>query len=201
MSHVSNWTHVDIFTVDQASALWCDADPMTLLSYDVGTPSEIMAIKQLLIGGITDGQLVADSSKNSLTMIGNYSSSLVSRADLEEFAKSKQLFPAFLFDTLAPFDDIRAKTENSAIYPERDNRNGNAKPDRGGRPPKYDWDSFTLEIIHRANTPDGLPETQAALIRDMLLWFSSEYNAEPAESSVKQRISKIYSYLNKGKNS
>jgi hypothetical protein len=71
---------------------------------------------------------------------------------------------------------------------------------RGGRPAEHDWDSFQMEIVKRANQPDGLPKVQAELIRDMLKWFSDNYNAEPAESAVKQRISKIYNYIAKGKN-
>lgn len=66
---------------------------------------------------------------------------------------------------------------------------------KGGRPQEYDWDTFVVEIIRRANTPDGLPETQAELIRDMLTWFSETCGREPAESSVKGRIAKIYQYL------
>jgi hypothetical protein len=52
-----------------------------------------------------------------------------------------------------------------------------------------------MEIIRRANLPDGLPDTQADLIRDMLAWFLDATGREPAESAVKQRISKIYAYL------
>ena len=57
-----------------------------------------------------------------------------------------------------------------------------------------------MEIIRRANSPDGLPEVQAELIRNLLQWFSDTYGNEPAESAVKQRISKIYKYLNEAKN-
>lgn len=70
---------------------------------------------------------------------------------------------------------------------------------RGGRPSEYDWDSFMLEIIRRANSLDGLPDSQAELVRDMLQWFSITTGLEPAESSIKVRTSKIYKYLNESK--
>lgn len=57
-----------------------------------------------------------------------------------------------------------------------------------------------MEIIRRANTPDGLPATQADLIRDMLQWFVETEGKEPAESAVKSRISKIYKYMDEAKN-
>jgi hypothetical protein len=34
----------------------------------------------------------------------------------------------------------------------------------------------------------------------MIEWFSRTYDREPAESAVKQRISKIYNTIRKGKN-
>ena len=52
-----------------------------------------------------------------------------------------------------------------------------------------------MEIIRRANAVDGLPEKQAELVGEMMGWFSENYDTEPAVSSVKQRISKIYKYL------
>ena len=52
-----------------------------------------------------------------------------------------------------------------------------------------------LEIIRRANTADGLPDSQADLVRDMLEWFLAKFGSEPAESSVKLRTSKVYKYL------
>ena len=57
-----------------------------------------------------------------------------------------------------------------------------------------------MEIIRRANLPDGLPETQADLVRDMLAWFLDASGREPAESAVKQRISKIYAHLRQARN-
>ena len=201
MVAISNWMHVDFFTVDQASALWCEYDPAKVSILDTHNPPEILATKQLLIGGIVSGAIVSDSSRNALRAIGNFSETLVSRLELEKFARTKKLFPAFLFDTLAPFvkakepwENISAPVKQVAPIPQPESP---ANP--GGRPAEYDWDSFMLEIIRRAHTPDGLPDSQAQLVRDMLEWFTATSGSEPAESSVKLRTSKIYKYLSEEK--
>jgi hypothetical protein len=190
----------DIFTVEQAAALWCGHDPSRLFIGDSMNPPEVLAVRQMLTGGILSGLLPADNSTNPLHMIGNYRESLVSRADLEAFARNRDMYPPFLFDTLAPFpeEDLYTRIRSHRASPQSP-----AEPkaeNRGGRPAEYDWDSFTIEIIRKANGPNGLPETQAELIRDLLQWFSDTYGIEPAESAVKQRISKIYRYLREAKN-
>lgn len=198
MAEVSNWMHVDVFTVDQAAALWCGFDPVkiSLLSYK--NPPEFAATKQMLFGAILNEEIHSDSSKNMLSGSGDFSATLVPRSELEKFAKKKGLFPAFLFDTLAPFAGGDARTTGSI----QETVNVNAVPDpapsnvkKGGRPTEYDWDSFMLEVIRRANTPDGLPDSQAELVREMLQWFADTFGNEPAESSIKSRISRVYKYL------
>ncbi|MCY0148676.1 hypothetical protein OEG84_13440 [Hoeflea sp. G2-23] len=202
MSDISNWMYVEVFTVDQAAALWCGIEPSRMKLSDSSNPSEAVAVKQMLAGAIMTGQLQANSEANPFSSIGNYSMSFVSRDDLKAYAEQRKLFPAFLFNTLASFGGEKAL--QASTHPQRSEpvESVIAKTDRnvGGRPPEYDWDSFILEVICRANSPDGLPETQAELIRDMLQWFSDTYGVEPAESAVKQRISKIYNYLKKSKN-
>ncbi len=202
MSSVSNWMHVEVFTVNQAASLWCGFDPSTMNMYDVGSPSEALAIKQMLIGAITTGQLGANSEANPLSKIGNYSESLISRDSLKAYAHQRKLYPAFLFDMLASFGDAETLRASPHLHRSEPAEPVTVKTDRnvGGRPPEYDWDSFILEVICRANSPDGLPDTQSELIRDLLQWFSDVYGVEPAESAVKQRISKIYNYLKKAKN-
>lgn len=70
----------------------------------------------------------------------------------------------------------------------------------GGRPQLYDWDLFHAEVVRVANEPDGIPDKQADLVRHMLSWYSDRGEKEPAESSVKAKISRIYKYLDKAKN-
>lgn len=199
MSQISNWLLVDVFTVDQAAALWCNVDPKLVSPLDLTTPSEVVAIRQLLIGAIVSGDLTADSSQNVLARGGDYTSSLVTRVDLEEYAKLKKQYPAFLFDTLAPFADPQRKLEPRPMFP-ASTPPQNLNANKGGRPAQFDWDSFTMEIVRIANTPDGLPAKQVDLVIKMLVWFLSEYNAVPSESIIKDRVSKIYSYLEKVEN-
>lgn len=201
MVAVSNWMHVDVFTVDQAAALWCEFDPtnVSLLSYK--NPPEFAATKQLLVGAILARDIYCDSSHNYLHQIGDYSTSLIPRSELEKFARKKGLFPAFLFDTLAPFEKAESPLDRlNSLAAKMTPVPPPVQPaNLGGRPTEYDWDSFMLEIIRRANMPDGLPDSQAELVRDMLEWFTAASGSEPAESSVKLRTSKIYKYLSEEK--
>lgn len=199
MAEVSNWMHVDVFTVDQAAALWCGFDPTRVSLNTRQNPPEFAAVKQLLVGAIVSKEISCDSSRNYMHSIGSFGDSLIPRSELEKLARKKNVFPAFLFDTLAPFEAPPrpvfqafpvAPTAAVTMPPTE------AAANRGGRPAEYDWDSFMLEIIRRANTPDGLPDSQAELVREMLEWFSATSSSEPAESSVKLRTSKIYNYLN-----
>jgi hypothetical protein len=61
----------------------------------------------------------------------------------------------------------------------------------GGRPPKYAWDPFWIEIIRIANGIDGLPD-QADLVRLMSEWCQKTWGKEPSQSTIKEKISKIY---------
>ncbi len=193
MPEISNWMYVEILSVEQAAALWCGFDPNLISVIDDLNPSELLAAKQVIVDGIYSGQLRAFTGENPYHHIGKHERTLVHRRDLMDLARSKGVYPAFLFDTLAPFQNGATTVEDGKTA---DTRGKN----KGGRPQEYDWDTFIFEIIRLANTPDGLPETQAELIRYMLEWYSENFGSEPAESSVKQRISKIYNYLDKGKN-
>jgi len=200
MDNQSNWLLVDAFTVDQAAALWCGFDPSKFKVFDFQAPSEVLAVKQMLTAAIAGQALIADSSSESYSNIGNYSKSLITRENLQEYAKSKSVFPAFLFDTLAPFTALPNSLGVSKSLQAKQASQTKVEANPGGRPTEYDWDGFTMEIIRLANTPDGLPETQAELNQIMLQWFNNSYGKEPAESSVKSRISKVYKYLREGKN-
>lgn len=69
----------------------------------------------------------------------------------------------------------------------------NAAPrGRGGRPPKYKWDEFYLELIRLANTPDGLPEKQADLERHMAEWCALAWGQEPAPSVIRSKLAPLY---------
>lgn len=202
MSLVSHWMHVELFTVDQAAALWAGFDPSKIYISDMMKPSEVVAAKQMIIAGIVGGEINANSTTNALSIIGDYSTSLVSRTDLEIFARRRTLFPAFLFDTLATFESTGGLQEDRPAPRTKVVQGELPLPptNRGGRPQEHDWNAFIFEIIRRANQPDGLPDTQAELVREMLTWFQSKTGREPAESAVKDRISKIYRYMAEAKN-
>ena len=72
---------------------------------------------------------------------------------------------------------------------------------RRGRPRKYDWDEFDREVIRIANTADGLPESQADLVRTMSDWWQTKLGDEPANSSLREKISLIYRHINDADNS
>ncbi len=63
---------------------------------------------------------------------------------------------------------------------------------KGGRPEKYDWDEFWIEVARIANLPDGLPERQGKLVRDMLDWCAKTWEEIPGETTVKDRIRRLY---------
>ena len=105
------------------------------------------------------------------------------------FASAKGERPAFLFDTL--ISDAAANELPAVVDPQ-------TTQSKGGRPQEYDWDALTIEIIRIANSPDGLPESQAALVEQLLQWCENTWGKQPAESSVKARISKIFRALGLG---
>ena len=187
---LSHWGLVDALTVQQAACLWAGVDASkNQYARTISEVSRLVPITQLISSAIQSGRLVADSSKNLLTSLGDYSNSLVTRDDLMAFASAKGQRPAFLFDTLMP---DAAGSEPPAVVDHQTIKS------KGGRPRKYDWDALTIEIIRIANSPDGLPESQAALVEQLLQWCENTWGKQPAESSVKTRTSKVFRALGLG---
>lgn len=77
MAAISNWMHVDLFTVDQASALWCEFDPVKISMLSYKNPPEFAATKQMLIGAILGDEIYSDSSKNMLSGAGDFSATFL----------------------------------------------------------------------------------------------------------------------------
>ena len=69
-------------------------------------------------------------------------------------------------------------------------------PAARGAPARHDWEECLCELGAIAHD-EGLPETQAPLVRRMMDWFSTTYGPEnvPSESAVKQRVSRFYRRL------
>ena len=196
MPDLAAWAVVDALTVDQAACLWAGEDPAEgdLLERKVwGKTAELVRIapvKQMLSAAIRSGELPADTSANIMASIGDHSKTLVTREALRAFAKSKKQHPAFLFDTLLP-----EKTETGGD----NSKEADRQPSRIGRPVEYDWDGFVIEIIRIANTLDGLPEKQSELIVTMLQWCEDTWGNQPAQSTTKDKISKIYNGIGLGR--
>ncbi|MDG2204090.1 MAG: hypothetical protein P8M79_02425 [Alphaproteobacteria bacterium] len=191
------WALVDAFTVKQAACLWAGAEPAESdtarqLHGKMEERDRIAAITQMLTAAIQAGNLPADTSANAMAMIGDHAKSSVTREALQAFAEEKDQHPAFLFDTLLP-ESAAGDSETGVDAPPR--------PSRGGRPPEYDWDGLIIEIIRIADTPDGLPEKQSELIGELLQWCENTWGVQPAESSVKAKVSSVYNGLGRGQKS
>lgn len=199
--YAREWDLVDVFTVEQAACLWCGVQPRTILSFGSIRQSEeddrLSAVLQVLVSAIESKKLQVDSGPNALNLIGDHRNSRVNRDALVTFCETGAERPAFLFNTLVRSDDNLDRPSKAAPDSGKIEEPSviDAPPkNKGGRPREYDWDAFTIEIIRVANL-DGLPDSQAELVRHMLEWCLHTWGKEPAESSVKNRISKIYNAL------
>ena len=61
-----------------------------------------------------------------------------------------------------------------------------------GRPGLYKWDDFQVEITRIANTPDGLPEMQADLEKEMAQWCEDTWGVQPGVSTIRGKIAPHY---------
>jgi hypothetical protein len=185
------WRYVDAFRVDQAAALWADENPAKFdHQYAADAWNRVNAYKQMLAGAIASGKLQADQSTNGLRVIGNYDASIVTREALIDYAREhNKSLPAFLFDTVVPeIDGDQELDEQKASKKKR------------GRPPEYDYNLMYAKIVLIAHKGE-LPETQARLVNDLLLWFSIDPTDDtkelkpPSERLVEDRVRPIYNNL------
>ncbi len=66
-----------------------------------------------------------------------------------------------------------------------------------GMPPRYDWDAF-FGVLARKIYDDGVPATQAELVREMLEWFHARNDEDaPDESTVRRKITVVWRELNR----
>ena len=66
---------------------------------------------------------------------------------------------------------------------------------RRGRPQKWDWDQLNLEIVLLANSPKGLPQSQAELEAWAAEKCQDLFGAEPGISTIRSKIAPIYTRL------
>ncbi len=190
MPDLTLWRLADAMTVEQAACLWVGADPAgNRYARPPEERDQIAAVQQTLTAAIRAGELDADTTANVLANIGNHSESLVKRAALRDFAKRKNQYPAFLFDTILPENEAGNTEATEPPAP---------SGSQGGRPPEYDWDAFIIEIIRIADL-DALPDKQSELIERMLQWCEDTWGEQPSLSVAKERISKIYKGLGRGR--
>jgi hypothetical protein len=189
------WRYVEAFTVDQVAFLCCDLEPnpKQLGLFVMGErPAGVEAARQLLLGAIHLGEL-SSKSKYPIANTRADGEDIVTRDDLIRFAQTKNLLPAFLFDTIAP-------QKTSAQLPASE-----VPKNVGGRPEEFDWNLMHAEIVRCADM-DELPKKQAELIEHLLQWFANGMLANnpaakeypvPSETSVKTRVSSLYRNLYK----
>ncbi|CTQ55390.1 hypothetical protein LP7551_03933 [Roseibium album] len=194
----NNWAIMSYWTIEEAAQLCCNFEPIEH-NYDeldyvptglpIGVPPEINRIYKLIersvLGRALEYSEVSDEGGGVTYGICPH--------DFLGWCKRVGI------DLPIDLENAVQNAKISAELPIGKLPAGN-QTNRGGRPIEYDWELFHLEIIGIANTPDGLPERQADLVRRMLQWFLNTQGAEPAESAVKSKISKIYKYLKKAKN-
>ena len=65
-----------------------------------------------------------------------------------------------------------------------------------GVAPRYDWDTF-YGVLARRIHDNGLPSTQAELVREMLDWFQARREDHaPDESTVRRKIAVVWREFN-----
>jgi len=60
-----------------------------------------------------------------------------------------------------------------------------------GAPVRHDWDGFWIAVCKHIHD-NGWPETQAALVRNLMDWLSTNSDAAPDESTVKKKVSRLW---------
>jgi hypothetical protein len=183
MVDYATWADVDPLTVEQAAYLWAGVEWTGWTPKSKEEQAAVRPRLQMLLNAVASGELPVSHTANKHSTDGDYNKSLVRRDDLTAFAIKRKQHPPFLFDTMLS-DDRKAPASQPDHSPKS----------KGGRPAKYDWNRFYLEIIRIANL-DGLPATQAKLANRMRDWFISEIDEHPADTTLEDRIRPIYQYF------
>lgn len=63
----------------------------------------------------------------------------------------------------------------------------------------YDAEAFYVEVVIRADSPDGLPESRAEMERDMAEWCKETWGRSPGKTWLKIRLRPIYDHPGKHK--
>jgi hypothetical protein len=65
---------------------------------------------------------------------------------------------------------------------------------RGGRPPKWDWDAFWCELAAQVHE-EGLPASAPEMVESMVEWFVAEYDGHPHRDEIAKRVRRLYARL------
>lgn len=171
------WRFIDTFTIDEAVALLCDIEPGTSHTPTPDEPNDQRATRKILEAAIFNGELKATYAFFESLMPGCVPKQwaflglpaavpgpiFVERHGLKVWAPSKGMRPSFL-------------------QPQRN---------RGGRPPRWDWNGATQEVERIAKSA-GLPPTMAELTRRIMQWFTDNQGEPPDERAVERFVSDKY---------
>jgi hypothetical protein len=69
-----------------------------------------------------------------------------------------------------------------------------ARKQSPGRPAKFDWDSFWIEVC-RFLLDEGPPDTQAKFVKHMQDWASTRFLEEPSEPTIRRKLSRLWTDL------
>lgn len=197
----SDWDMVDLFTIDQATYLWCGYEPSRTVLPPSGDklPKNFTAVSQMLMSVAQADAIKRTNNLYHPVVTGRHT---ISRERLMQLAEEKKTYPAFLFDVIAStVDEEQEKDKETSASEKIDEPQ---EPTRKGRPPEYNWDLMVAEVIRYAALHD-LPASQAELTRHLENWFrngmsnrpSTKDHGGPGESTLKRKVSAIYANLDK----
>ena len=64
----------------------------------------------------------------------------------------------------------------------------------GGRPQKFSWDDVWIEACRYIHD-EGVPATQAELMRHLQQWCENQFGQQPADSTLRPKLRKLYAAL------
>jgi hypothetical protein len=67
-----------------------------------------------------------------------------------------------------------------------------ADTNEGGRPLKFSWDQFWVEIVRIANMPDGLPEGEGKLYRYVADFCATRFSDPPGETTIRDKLAMLH---------
>ena len=65
---------------------------------------------------------------------------------------------------------------------------------RGGRPEKFPWDDIWIEICRYIHE-NGIPSKTADLMKHLQQWCENQFGEQPADSTFKPKLRKLYAAL------